>query len=588
MKRLGALAVAVGLVTASCSGHGGSSPLPMTGANSQATNSNTRSIAALAAAPAGWANTNTQALKIVNATDLGAASATQSITVHVGLQLHNIQQLQQAVASGSILDSGTFMATYAPTSAEVSKVTTYLQSQGLTNITTEPNNLIVSASGNAAQIDKAFNTSIHSFSGSGTSFIANVQPAYVPVSLSGIVIAVLGLNSIQAAKAKPQVTSCQIEGVTTPSQACLRWYDPSTFAAAYDVAKVPPATSTPIAIMAEGDPTQAISDFRYNEQKFGLPQVPINRIQVGLPSPDTAGNGEWTLDLTYSTGMAGNARAIYLYTTTSMTDGDITMMYNKWVTQHYTNIGNSSFGGCEFFPFLDGSMILADEALLQGAAQGQTMFVSTGDNGGYCNNFVNTNGVPGGAPFAEWPAVSPYVVAVGGTDLFTNADGTYKGENAWEAGGGGLSQFEYSPYWEAQAQPVSSNGVSMRGLPDVAMDASIESGAIVYSNSQAVNGSCNNGCITGGTSLASPLAAGAFARFQNTHGNRLGFAAIRFYRNFSTHTAGTLNAGPPPWQPRGGFHDIVSGSNGLYTASPGYDYTTGLGSFDISVMNTQI
>jgi subtilase family serine protease len=120
------------------------------------------------------------------------------------------------------------------------------------------------------------------------------------------------------------------------------------------------------------------------------------------------------------------------------------------------------------------------------------------------------------------------------------------------------------------------------------MDAALESGAIVYSNSQAVNGSCNSGCITGGTSLSSPLAAGAWARCQNAHGNKLGFAAIRFYRDFSTHSAGSLNAGPPPWQPDGGFHDLVSGSNGLYTAAPGYDYTTGLGSFDISVMNGEI
>lgn len=587
MKRFGALAVAAGLLTASCAGHGGSSALPSMGAKTQTGGGSTRPAATLAAAPAGWANTNTQALKIINAGDLGVAT-TQSVTVNVGLQLHNVSQLQQAVASGQQIDDGTFMATYAPTSAEVSSVTSYLQSQGLGNITVAPNNLIVSATGSIAQIDKAFNTSVHAFSGGTGNFIANVSPAYVPTSLGGIVVAVMGLNTIPAAKAAPQVTSCKVEGVATPPQECLRWYDPATFQAAYHAGTVSPANSTPIAIMAEGDPTQAIADFRTNEQKFNLPQVPVNRVQVGLPSPDTAGNGEWVLDMTYSSGIAQNVKAIYLYTTTSMTDSDITLMYNQWVTQHYTKIGNSSFGGCEVFPYLDGSMAVADEVLLTGAAHGQTMFVSTGDNGGYCNNFVDTNGAPGGAPFAEWPAVSPYVVAVGGTDLFTNADGTYKGENAWEAGGGGLSQFEYSPYWEAQAQPVSGNGLSFRGLPDVAMDASLETGAIVYSNTQAANGSCSSGCITGGTSLASPLAAGVFARLQSTHGNRLGFAAPLFYKNFSTHAAGALNAGPPPWQPDGGFRDIVSGSNGLYAAAPGYDYTTGLGSFDIAVMNGQI
>jgi pseudomonalisin len=586
MNKFAVLALAVGVITASCSGHGGSSTMPPIGSKTQQSGSGTTRSVTLATAPAGWANTNTQALKIVNATDLGAASATQSMTVRVGLALRNQSQLASAVAGGQQVDNGTFMASYAPTSTQVSAVTSYLQSKGLSNITIEPNNLIVSASGTAAQVQTAFNTSIHAFSGSGTNFFANTSPAYVPTSLGGIVVAVLGLNTIQAVKPTPHVTSCEVFGVSSPPQQCLRFYDPATFQAAYHVGTVAAAKNTPIAIMAEGDPTQAISDFRLNEQKFGLPQVPVNRVQVGLASPDTGGNGEWTLDMTYSTGMAGTVKALYLYTTTSMTDSDITLEYSKWVTQHYTNIGNSSFGGCEFFPFLDGSMLVADNILLEGASQGQTMFVSTGDNGGFCNNFVDTNGVPGGAPFAEWPAVSPYVVAVGGTDLFSNADGSYQGESAWEAGGGGLSQFEYSPYWEAQAQPVSSNGLSFRGVPDVAMDGSIETGAELWGG-DAVNGSCTP-CVTGGTSLSSPLAAGVWARLQNSHANHLGFAAIPFYKNFSSHTAGAVNTGPPPWQPDGGFHDILSGSNGLYTALPGYDYTTGLGSFDVTLINSQV
>ena len=586
MKRLGALAVVLGLLTASCAGHGGSSPLPQAGTNSAAINGSTKSATTLAAAPAGWANTNTQALKIVNATDLGAASATQSITVRVGLALRSQSQLVQTVASGAQIADGTFMSTYAPTSASTSAVTSYLQSQGFSNVTAEPNNLIVSATGTVAQAQKAFNTSLHSFSGAGTNFYANISPAYVPSSLNGVVVAVLGLNNIQAVKPKPQVTSCKVEGVSTPPQECLRFYDPATFQAAYDAGKTPTASGTPVAIMAEGSVSQSISDFRLNESKFGLPQVPVNVVQVGVASTDTAADTEWTLDMTYSSGIAQAVKAIYLYDTTSLTDSDIALEYNKWVTQHYTNIGNSSFGGCEVFPFLDGSMLLDDEVLLEGAAHGQTMFASSGDNGGYCNNFVDTNGAPGGAPFVEYPASSPYVAAVGGTDLFSNADGTYKGESAWEAGGGGLSQFEYSPYWEQKAQPVSQNAVSDRGVPDVAMDASLETGAELWGGS-AVNGSCTP-CVTGGTSLASPLSAGVWARLQSAHGNHLGFAPVWYYNNFTQHTAGSLNAGPPPWQQDGGFHDVVSGSNGLYTAAPGYDYTTGLGSFDISVLNSQV
>jgi len=584
MKRFGAIALAAGLLTTACSGHGGSNGIPsLTPTAADRTGAGTtHHTSATATAPSGWASTNTQAFNLTNATDLGVLDATKSLTVHVGLQMHNASQLQQLVASGQTIDDGTYMAQYAPTTAEVGAVTSYLQSQGFSNITVEPNNLFVSGTASAAAVQKAFDTTLHSFTQNGLTVFANVSPAYVPENLGNIAIAVLGLNNAQTFATTPQkqaattVTKCTA-GITT---ACVRFYDPSTYAVTYDVGSTPTGSNTTLAIMTEGNLTTSISDFRYNEQKFGLPQATIQTVQVGLPSPDTAGSDEWTLDMTYTTGMAHAVKTLYLYNTTSLTDGDIALMYNRWVTDNKAKIGNSSFGGCEFGPYLDGSMIMMDQSLLQGAAHGQTMFVSTGDNGGFCGVGV-PNGVPAGAPFVEYPAASPYAVAVGGTDLFSNADGTYLGENSWEAGGGGLSQFEYTPYWEAWAQPQSAQGLNFRGLPDVAMDASLETGADLWMGGTEY--------ITGGTSLASPLAAGAYARMQSAHANALGFAAPRFYRIYQTNpTAGATLTGPPPTEYIGGFHDILAGSNVSYSALPRYDFTTGLGSFDISKTNAII
>lgn len=584
MKRFGAIALAAGLLTTACSGHGGSNALPSltpSGADRTGAGMTHRTSAAIAA-PSGWAATNTQAYALKNATDLGALPATQSLTVRVGLQMHNASQLQQLVASGQTIDDGTYLAQYAPTAAEVGAVKTYLQSQGFGNITVEPNNLIVSGTASAAVVQKAFDTTLHSFTQNGLNVYANVTPAYVPQNLANVAIAVLGLNNAKAfATAPPKqaatsVTKCT-GGVTT---ACVRFYDPATYAITYDVGSTPAASNTAVAIMTEGSLTNSISDFRYNEKVFGLPQATIQTVQVGLPSPDTAGSDEWTLDMTYSTGMAHAVKTLYVYNTTSLTDSDIALMYNRWVTDNKAKIGNSSFGGCEFSPYLDGSMVMMDQSLLQGAAHGQTMFVSTGDNGGFCGVGV-PNGVPAGAPLVEYPAASPYAVAVGGTDLFSNADGSYKGESSWEAGGGGLSQFEYSPYWEAWAQPVSAQGQNFRGLPDVAMDASLETGADIWLGGTEYT--------IAGTSLASPLAAGAYARMQTAHGNALGFAAPRFYRIYQQNpAAGATLTGPPPTQYVGGFHDILAGSNVSYTALPRYDYTTGLGSLDIAKTNALI
>jgi len=54
-----------------------------------------------------------------------------------------------------------------------------------------------------------------------------------------------------------------------------------------------------------------------------------------------------------------------------------------------------------------------------------------------------------GPPDTSYPASSPYVIAVGGTNLFTNADFTYDYEIAWEASGGGPSYFENPPFWQS-------------------------------------------------------------------------------------------------------------------------------------------
>jgi len=595
MKKLGFAALAVGVLTASCSGHGGGMGIPSV--NSQSRGNSTTVPKAIIAAPLGWSATNTQAItNILNASDLGALNPNKTITVRVALQLQNMAQLQQLVASGQTVDQSTFMSTYAPTSAQVNAVTGYLQSQGLSSIQAEPNNLIVSATGTASQVAKAFDTQLESYSVAGVASFANTQPAFVPSSLGGTVVAVLGLNNLQAAKTHPKinpnsstldtgsanqtVTPCDESINTTTSTAvCPRFYDPYTFQTTYDALGTPAASKTSIAIMTEGNLTTSISDFRSNEAHFGLVQAPITIVPVGLASSDTSGSDEWTLDMTYSTGMARQVQNLYLYNFTSLSDSDIVMGFNKWVTDHKAPIANSSFGGCELFPYLDGSMLVADMILVQGAAQGHTMFVSTGYSGSFWSVGV-PNGVPAGAPFAEWPSVSPYVTAVGGTDLFSNPDGSYLGENSWESGGGGVSQFEYSPYWESGIQPATTAG-SFRGVPDVAMDASLETGALLWMGGTEY--------ITGGTSLASPLAAGVYARAQSAHNNSLGFGPVAFYNIYRNYpNPSSTSVGPPPTEMMGGFHDILSGANGAYTALPKYDYTTGLGSFDVGRTNAVI
>src|SRR5581483_6015024 len=261
----------------------------------------------------------------------------------------------------------------------------------------------------------------------------------------------------------------------------------------------------------------------------------------------------------------------YLYATTSLTDSDIALEYSRWVTDDLAPVGNSSFGGCEYGPYVDGSMVLDDEELAEGAAQGQTMFASSGDTGSFCS--VGTpNGVPAGIPLVEYPAASPYVVAVGGTTLLTKTDGSYEGEVPWYSGGGGLSQFEYGPAWEAAAQPVNSAGAfTFRGVPDVAMDADLQTGMTIYL------ADAGGWTTIGGTSLASPLMAGGWNRMLQLK-STLGFAPPILYSLWNASAAVTPSGVFPPTRSVGPFNDLIVGGNGAYTAAPGYDYASGLGS----------
>jgi subtilase family serine protease len=190
--------------------------------------------------------------------------------------------------------------------------------------------------------------------------------------------------------------------------------------------------------------------------------------------------------------------------------------------------------------------------------------------------------VPAGVPLVEFPATSPYVAAVGGTTLLSNADASYNGEIAWYAGGGGISQFEYSPYWQNPVSPTNNPSVpaTFRSVPDVSMDADPNTGAIITINGKPT-------CCYGGTSLSSPLSMGVWARLETAYGNKLGFALPRLYAKYPAFGTAPTSIGTLT-EMADGFHDILTGANGFYTSLPYYDFTTGMGTFDVSAKKAVI
>ena len=523
------------------------------------------------AAAATWVPTATQGVPVsalLGASDLGALPASQPLTLRIGLQMQNRAALLSLVqaqsqpsnaAYGQFLTPGQFAAGYGAPAASLNAVVAYLKSAGFTGIAVEPNHLLISANGTAAQAAAAFHTTLEQVSIGGKTQFVNLTAAQVPAALGSSISAVLGLNSV--GKMVPQIA--------LPLPQYLVSYTPAQFQAIYSVGKLPPARRASIAIMAEGNLTGVLSDLRAAEKAFGLPQVAVQVVPVGTPSSDVSGADEWDLDTQYSSGIAQNLHTLYIYDTTSLSDSDLALEFSRWVTDDKAKAASASLGECEIFPYVDGSMTIDDMIFLEAASQGQSFFASAGDTGSFCPvGPAGVNGVPLGAPLVNYPAASPYVVGVGGTTLLTTAAGAYDKEITWDTGGGGVSQFETSPAWQ-EAAVLALSKTGLRGVPDVAMDGDPNSGALVY-----VNGAPEG---VGGTSLSSPLSLGIWARAVNAN-PKLGLAGPRLYGLYDG-TGGT--AGLFGSYPKGGFHDITVGNNGLYSAGPGYDLTTGLGTFII-------
>jgi kumamolisin len=188
---------------------------------------------------------------------------------------------------------------------------------------------------------------------------------------------------------------------------------------------------------------------------------------------------------------------------------------------------------------------------------GVTVCVAAGDDG-------STDGVTDGQNHVDFPASSPNVLACGGTRLVSSSI-AITSETVWNelannegATGGGVSDVFPLPSWQngvgvpPSANPSHNVG---RGVPDVAGDADPTTGYVTLFDGHSD--------VIGGTSAVAPLWAGLIALINERMGKPAGFINPLLYQS-------------PEKAPD--FNDVTSGNNGAYTAGPGWDACTGLGS----------
>ena len=369
----------------------------------------------------------------------------------------------------------------------------------------------------------------------------------------------------------------------------------------------------------------------------GMPQFSILNVQGSpAPNPPPANNSvgqeshnlwalEVSLDVEWAHATAPMANIILVTTPTAETLGvqgfQQFMNAEQYVIDnHLADVITQSFGAGEG-SFHSGLAALVNlrHAFISAQANNVTVFASSGD-GGTTNTFKepvkNAAQFPSAAPIPYpsviWPAADPLVTAVGGTYLCTDATTgtavdsvsppvrcvTHPGmrEVGWVAGGGGYSILFPRPDYQntlpagstyagtsAGAPGPNSN---MRGIPDIAYQASALTGVLVYMTEPATTTSgtgcggadpCSSGWFTvGGTSSGSPQWAGIAAMADQNAGHDLGFLNPALYAIASNPTKYAAD-----------FHDVTAGNNTTssipgYSASTGWDAVTGLGTPDVA------
>jgi kumamolisin len=383
----------------------------------------------------------------------------------------------------------------------------------------------VQLTGTAADLQKAFGVVLEQKTIDGAEYRVREGGIELPASLSGMVEAVLGLDN--RPQAQPHFLIFKpFAGTAAPSS-----YTPPQVAEAYSFpANASGAGQTIGLIELGGGYRQADLTAWFKTLNLSAPGITAVSVDGGKNAPSTAtsADGEVMLDIEVSGSVAPGVKiAVYFAPNTDQgfLDAITTAVHDRANQPSAISI---SWGGPES-SWTQQAMTSMDAACQSAAALGITVTVAAGDGG-------STDGGTGNN--VDFPASSPHVLACGGTELDAN----------------GATIFAL-PSWQANANvPASSTSTGGRGVPDVAGDADPVTGYTIRVDGQTG--------VYGGTSAVAPLWAGLVAVANQQLGAKAGFLQPAMYAAKSAKA----------------FNDITQGSNGAFSAGPGWDACTGLGS----------
>jgi kumamolisin len=435
---------------------------------------------------------------------------------------------------------------------DLAQIERFAASYGLTVVESSPQRRTVRLEGRARAACAAFNVELNRYDHPTGGFRGRTGFVSVPGELAPLVVGVFGLDD--RAQTSPQ----------------FRIADPALVTASYTPDEVATLYRFPTGVKGEGECVALIelgggyrqTDLDSYFARLNLTPPTVITVPVdgatNAPTGEADGpDGEVMLDIEI-VGVIAPAARIAVFFAPNTDQGFIDAVTSAVHDQtNRPSVISISWGGPES-SWTGQAQAALDQAFADAAALGVTVCVASGDNGA-------GDGVNDGHPHVDFPASSPHALTCGGTRLQQTGSGTIS-ETVWNSGGGatggGISNTFPVPDWQTAAGVPPSNDPGHhigRGVPDVAANADPTTGYQIEVDGEQTT--------IGGTSASAPLWAALTALLNQTLRHPVG------YLNPALYTI------PPNMN---ALNDITTGNNTLnntpgYTAGPGWDACTGLG-----------
>jgi kumamolisin len=444
-----------------------------------------------------------------------------------------------------------FADRFGPTTADYQALESTAVANGLTINRTYGSRMVLDVEGPAGVVEPLLNVHLyHAQSPDGHVYrVADMSPT-MRAPFAALGAAALGLDDAPAAH--PHLLT---PATNPPPASSPIGLQPSDIRQIYDIPSIPAPAQTVALMELDGYYPGDIQQYR---TAFGISGTPVQNVSVDGASNTQGPNAdEVDLDIELVLSLDPNGAGILVYEAPNDTQGQLDAL-SRIASDDAAKLVSSSWGSPETSE--DAAYLTAEsQTFAEMAAQGQTVFASSGDDGADDN---------GRSLSVDDPASQPMVTAIGGTSLTLTPSGGYGSETTWnndlaDASGGGASVVWPAPSYQHDA----SLPASMRLLPDIAIDADPNSGyAFYYSDPKSGPG----WYVAGGTSAGPPLWSDIMAMVnqQRSAGGLgpIGFVNPAIYL-LATNTISYQYD----------FHDITTGNNNHYTAGPGFDECTGWG-----------